>query len=241
MTIVLTNFIRGSNLKASDFTFNEGAKTISITTSAGSSVKAAIDAAIAAMPTDKYVNGLQSYNETTNVLTLTMSDGTTVGINMTALVADAVASVGMSSETSAGIAEVATTAEVTAGTDDTRLVTPLKLAAYVANAITGATPDATSTIKGKVSLAVASEVGSTSDVEAATPAYVTAAITAATPGFVNDVIATIPNATDTVKGIVSLATASNQPSTSDVEAATPAYVTAAIAAALATLTDPFGN
>lgn len=43
--------------------------------------------------------------------------------------------------------------------------------------------------------------------------------------------ATIADATDTVKGKVSLATAANQPSTSDTEAATPAYVAAAIAAA----------
>lgn len=38
------------------------------------------------------------------------------------------ASPGQASETSAGIAEIATTAEVTAGTDDTRMVTPSKLA-----------------------------------------------------------------------------------------------------------------
>jgi hypothetical protein len=38
------------------------------------------------------------------------------------------ASPGQATESSAGIAEIATTAEVTAGTDDTRMVTPLKLA-----------------------------------------------------------------------------------------------------------------
>lgn len=58
---------------------------------------------------------------------------------------------------------------------------------------------------------------------------VKAAIDAAVAG------ATIPDATDTVKGKVSLAVASNNPSTSDTEATTPAYVSAAIAAAVAAL------
>jgi hypothetical protein len=179
MTISLTNFVRGSNLKAGDFTFDDPSNTIAVSVGVGSSVKAFVDAAIAALPADKYVNGLSGYNATTNVLTLTLSDASTVDINMTALVADAVGSVAAASETASGIAAIATTAEVTTGTDDLRFVTPLKLAAYVANAIAGgALAYATSTVAGKVTLAVASEVGSTSDTEAATPAYVTAAINA---------------------------------------------------------------
>lgn len=54
-------------------------------------VKAAIDAAIAALPGDVYVNGLTAYDAGTNVLTLTLSDGNTVDINLTQLLQDAVA------------------------------------------------------------------------------------------------------------------------------------------------------
>lgn len=54
-------------------------------------VKVAIDAAIAALPGDVYVNGLTAYDAGTNVLTLTLSDGNTVDINLTQLLQDAVA------------------------------------------------------------------------------------------------------------------------------------------------------
>lgn len=53
----------------------------------------AIAAAVAALPADKFLQGLSSYNAATNVLTLAMSDGSTVDVDLTALVADAVASV----------------------------------------------------------------------------------------------------------------------------------------------------
>jgi len=49
--------------------------------------------AIAALPADKYLQGLSSYNAAINMLTLAMSDGSVVTVDMTALVADAVASV----------------------------------------------------------------------------------------------------------------------------------------------------
>jgi len=49
--------------------------------------------AIAALPADKFLQGLSAYNAATNVLTLAMSDGSTVDVDMTAIVADAVASV----------------------------------------------------------------------------------------------------------------------------------------------------
>lgn len=51
----------------------------------------AIADAIAALPADKFLQGLQSYNATTNVMTLLMNDGTTVHVHMAGLVADAVA------------------------------------------------------------------------------------------------------------------------------------------------------
>jgi hypothetical protein len=53
-------------------------------------------------------------------------------------------------------------------------------------------------------------------------------------------VAAAPAASDTVQGKVSLAVAANASSTSDTEAATPAFVNAAIAAALAAQVDPFG-
>ena len=59
-------------------------------------------------------------------------------------------------ETVKGIAEIATTAEVTARTDDQRIVTPAKLKAYVATNAP-APPDATETVKGIVELATAAE------------------------------------------------------------------------------------
>jgi hypothetical protein len=105
-------------------------------------------------------------------------------------------------------------------------------------------PAATDTVAGKVSLAVAANHPSTSNTEAATPAYVSAAVAAAVGG-----IPSTPAATDTAQGIVSLAVAANYPSTSDTEAATPAYVSAALTpwvaqasiAAVSTTTDGVGN
>jgi hypothetical protein len=193
-----------------------------------------VTAAIAAIPAEKYLASVGAYNATTNQLTLNMNDGTTVVADLTTLVADAVASV----------------------------------------------PAATDTVAGISSLAVSTNYPSASNVEAATPAYVTAAVngqvhvatgtvapsaapaagvvfyinTATTPNTlyywngtawtqVSASTYTLPAATDTVVGGVSLAVAANMPSTSDVEAATPAYVNAKLAQAGALpvlLTDAFG-
>lgn len=54
-------------------------------------VKNYVEAAIAALPADKYLQGLQSYNPTTNIMTLLMNDGSTVNVDMNALMSDAVA------------------------------------------------------------------------------------------------------------------------------------------------------
>jgi hypothetical protein len=56
-------------------------------------IKALIAAAINNIPADKYLQGLSGYNAETNVLSLLMHDGSTVSVDMTALLADAVASV----------------------------------------------------------------------------------------------------------------------------------------------------
>ena len=56
-------------------------------------VDLAIDAAIAALPGDKFLQGLQSYNPATNIMTLLLSDGTTVPVDLSDLLADAIASI----------------------------------------------------------------------------------------------------------------------------------------------------
>ena len=56
-------------------------------------VKAAIDAAIGALPLDVRLVGLQSYNAATNIAVFALSDGSTVAVDWTALITDAVASV----------------------------------------------------------------------------------------------------------------------------------------------------
>ena len=56
-------------------------------------MKTAIQTAVDALPADKFLKGLKSYNPATNTMTLLMSDGSTVDIDMTDLLADAVASI----------------------------------------------------------------------------------------------------------------------------------------------------
>lgn len=48
---------------------------------------------LASLPGDKYLQGLSSYNASTNVMKLAMSDGSTVDVDMTQLVNDAVSSI----------------------------------------------------------------------------------------------------------------------------------------------------
>lgn len=178
MAVTLTNFVRGNNLKPADFTFDDAANLIEVSVASGSSVKTYVDAVVAALPADKYVNGLSSYNDTTNILTLTLSDGSTVGLDMTNLVADAVGSVGAATESASGIAEIATQAEVNTGTDDLRFVTPLKLAVYVGNAIAAiSAPAASTTVAGVIEIATEAEViAGTATNLAVTPAGVAAAL-----------------------------------------------------------------
>ena len=69
-------------------------------------------------------------------------------------------------ETAAGIAELATQAETNTGTDDTKIVTPLKLKTYVATQVVSATE----TIPGIIEIATQSETNTgTDDLRAITP------------------------------------------------------------------------
>lgn len=75
---------------------------VSIRTDAASVVGQAIAAAISAINGDKFLTGLASYNATTNIMLLNMSDGTTVSVDMTGLVNDAV-STAVGNLTTAGV------------------------------------------------------------------------------------------------------------------------------------------
>lgn len=78
-----------SNLSfANDDSNNAGGVTVRV--DPGSTVGDALAAAIAALPGDVFLQGLQSYNPTTNVLTLNMSNGATVDVDLTGLLDDAV-------------------------------------------------------------------------------------------------------------------------------------------------------
>ena len=92
---------------------------------------------------------------------------------------------GKATETQEGQAEIATQAEVTTGTDDSKIVTPLKLATAV--------PAATEALAGKAELATQAEVNAgTDDKRIVTPLKLATAV---------------PAATETKAGKVELATA----------------------------------
>lgn len=99
-------------------------------------VKAAIAAAIAGLPGDKYLQGLQSYDPVNNIMTLLMNDGSTVAVDMTQLLADAIASIPQATQAVFGKVQLATAAGGQMPTNDLRATTP----AYVAAAIAAAAP-----------------------------------------------------------------------------------------------------
>lgn len=130
----------------------------------------AINNAIAALPGDKFLQGLQSYNAGTNVLTLLMNDGSTVAVDMTGLVTDAVAT--------ALAAIDGSETKVTAGANVTVTGAGTIASPYVINAAAApVVPAATDTVAGISQLAVAANYPQpANDTDVATPAYVAAAL-----------------------------------------------------------------
>lgn len=127
------------------------------------------------------------------------------------------AAVPASSETAQGKIEIATTAEVTTGTDDARAITPLKLAQRIAAIPAVAT--ASETVAGIVELATAAETATgTDNTRAVHPAGLKPLLDAKAPlshthtssqitDFSTAVPAAVPAASETVQGKVELATA----------------------------------
>lgn len=117
-----------------------------------------------------------SGSSTGSLTGLTTTDKTSLIGAINEVKASATGAPPAATELAAGVAEIATQAEVTTGTDDSRFVTPLKLA----NRLVGisAQPDASDTVKGIVELATAAEaVTGTDAVRATTPAGVAAVFT----------------------------------------------------------------
>jgi hypothetical protein len=91
--------------------------------------------------------------------------------------------------------------------------------------------DAGNTVKGAVALNLGDAPGDATNSTDALTANGLALLLGTTNTLQQSVVAAVPVATDTVQGKVSLAVAANHPSVSETEAATPAYVTAAISSA----------
>ena len=105
------------------------------------------------------------------------------------------ASVSDASESVKGIIEIATNAEAAAGNDDTKAITPAKLAAVISSEVV----NASKTERGIIQIATDAEaVAAVDDTKALTPAMLQA--------YINANPISPADATETVKGIVKLAT-----------------------------------
>jgi hypothetical protein len=80
---------------------------------------------------DKYLVGAGAYNAATNTLALNMSDGSSVGVDMTPIVQDTIDTIPASSTSTLGKVKLSTTDLAIAGSDTTTAVTPLALNAAI--------------------------------------------------------------------------------------------------------------
>jgi hypothetical protein len=103
---------------------------------------------------------------------------------------------GQATETAVGVAELATTAEVTTGTDDLRIITPLKLAQRLAGFTV---VPASETVAGIAEIATTAETNTgTDDSRIITPAKLSAYVASHAPAP--------PSATESIAGIAEIAT-----------------------------------
>ena len=210
-------------------------------------VMAAINDALSALPGDKFLQGLQSYDALTNVMTLLMSDGSTVDVNLTALLNDAIASIPHATAAVWGVTQLVV--GNAASVSNTQAATPEWVNAAIAAAVHA--PAAVNNTDGYITVAAVGQVFTLTFNLAAMPSATAGArglavlataaegpapadeVQATTPAYVESRIGTlVPAATGTVAGKVMLATATEgaQP-LNDADAATPKYVADAITAA----------
>lgn len=155
---------------------------------------AAISSAVSAIPGDKFLQGLSSYDASTNTMKLLMSDNSIVNIDMTALLNDAVSAVATvpdATENTKGKIEIATTAETAAGTDTERAIT----AGGLASALNSPTANPMQTAVGNaVQAAIGSDAGATQAIVAAiaadstSAAALAASVAANSPEVVDDAL-----------------------------------------------------
>ena len=163
-------------------------------------LKRRIDAAIAALPSDKTLtqeevqdivgkmfSGIASYNDSAGTINFSLPS---------------------SSASLKGVIEIATNVESDGGTDNTRAITPYQLKRRVDAAVSGlpttTVPDASTTVKGKIEIATGSEASTGTDtLRAMTPKLVKDRIDAAVSGLPTT---TVPDASTTVKGKIEIAT-----------------------------------
>lgn len=91
----MVNIIQKEDLSSDAFSNDNSLASggVDVRVDAGSTVGDAIEAAINAIPGDVFLQGLGDYDASTNILTLNMSDGSTVDVDLTGLVNDAVTEV----------------------------------------------------------------------------------------------------------------------------------------------------
>jgi len=88
--------VAGSNLV---LTMTNGSQVVT-------SMQPIIDQITAALPVDKFVSSVGAYNPATNLMTMNLNDGTTINIDFTQVITDAVASIGGATDTTSGLVQL---------------------------------------------------------------------------------------------------------------------------------------